>query len=431
VSVVLKLLSVLALFLAGAVALSLLFILEGAPAVQDRGAPTPEDVVLARTFVRDLRSAAEVGADTPFVASASQLDSVLRLGARLIPGFRGQLAVEGGTVIIDTAIPVPLPGIARWLNLSATVPEFDGDVVLERVAVGPVSLPPNLALELGRVGGNMVLGDGFGDTAMTAATAMRIDDDVVTFDLEIEELGKNGIMRGVFGALRGNEMPSADLIGRYDVLIGEAMERGDLPAEGSYLPYLVFTLEAALEGSQSEGASDAYTAAIFALTRICGARDFTLLVGSLAGLDEEEPRIWGTDCDALTLNGRIDSRRHFTTSAALQAASNRGVAITVGEFKELYDTVKSGGFDFTDIAANNSGIRLSNLFMATPTEAWPDLIARIQSEGDVIIPFDDVPQILTEEEFVARFGSTESADYAAMLDRIEGRIDGLRLHATP
>ena len=62
------------------------------------------------------------------------------------------------------------------------------------------------------------------------------------------------------------------------------------------------------------------------------------------------------------MRDRHDSRLHFITAAALKAASNRGFAVGVGEFKELYDSLSGdNGFDFTDLAANNSGIRLSDV----------------------------------------------------------------------
>lgn len=154
----------------------------------------------------------------------------------------------------------------------------------------------------------------------------------------------------------------------------------------------------------------------------------TLVVGSLGVVASDIPRHWQTECSDLTLNDRIDSRRHFTTAAAIQAASNRNVSVSVGEFKELNESLY-GGFDFTDMAANNSGIRMADLFMATPVEDWSRLIARIASDKDVIIAYDDIPQILTQEAFSAQFGELDSDRYLAMLDRIETRIDDLALHA--
>ena len=427
-----KSLVVVVAVLAAAVLVLAVVVIEDAPSVPPQDAPTAEDVAKAKRFVKDVKSAARAGSGSagPLVVAEDELSSVARVGARLVPGFRGEVAVEPWGVEMHASVPVPLPGSPRWLNLAVTVPRFETRLALGQVTLGPLSIPPGLALEVGRIGANVILGNGLGDTAVTAASRMAVTGDTVTVALEIDEVGKNGILRGVFGALRGNSMPPEDLSDAYYVRIREAMDRGDLPIRGSYLPYIVFTLNAAEEGARIRGEtpSDAFTAAFFALTRICSTSDFTLVVGSLGMSASDISRDWRTECSRLTLNDRIDSRLHFTTAAAIQAASNRNVSVSVGELKELNDSL-SRGFDFTDIAANNSGIRMANLFMATPVGEWPRLIARIRAEEDVIVPYDDIPQILSRKAFSAQFGEIDSDRYRAMLDLIETRIDALALHA--
>jgi hypothetical protein len=138
---------------------------------------------------------------------------------------------------------------------------------------------------------------------------------------------------------------------------------------------------------------------------------------------------WQKDCTEITLANRIDSKRHFITAAAIRAASNRGVSIPIGEFKELYDTISgAGGFDFTDIAANNSGIRMSDLMMSQDIEQWHEILARIKSEDDLIISFDGIPGLMPEQEFKARYGDVESVRYMEVFNLIERRIDQLALH---
>jgi hypothetical protein len=206
------------------------------------------------------------------------------------------------------------------------------------------------------------------------------------------------------------------------------MDDGTLPATGSFLPYIRFALDMALE-SAPDDLPNAYTAAIFALSRACGARDFTLVVGRMAAIGPDKRR-WKVECDDLTLNRRVDSRRHFITAAAIEAASNRGFAISIGEFKELADSYRGGsGFDFTDIAANNSGIRMSDLFMSRPAADWPGLIDRLTAEGAVIVPFAGIPTHMDGAEFKARYTEIDSPAYAAEIARIEARIDALPLHA--
>lgn len=430
-----KALFIIAAVLAGVVVTLALVVIESDPTVRPQGAPTAEDVTKTRRVFRDMKIAvrAASGTSQALIVTEDELSSVARLGARLVPGFRGTFAVEPQGLEMRASVPLTLLGTTRWINLAVSVPRFEDRVTLGHVTLGPLDVPPALALELGRVGANAVLGKGLGDTAVTAASRMDVTGDTLTVALTLDQVGENGLMRGVFGALRGSAMPRRDLANRYYHEIGEAMARGDLPREGSYLPYLRFTLNAAHEGVRQRGEdpSDAFTAALFALTGLCGARDFTLVVGSLGAIGTDmRPDLDGqVDCTKLTLNDRTDSRLHFTTAAAIQAASNRDVSISIGEFKELRDTLKSGGFDFTDMAANNSGIRLANMFMGTPAKTWPRLIDRIEAEQDVIISFDGIPQILAPEAFAARFGEIDSDRYLDMRDRIERKIDNLALHA--
>jgi hypothetical protein len=405
-------------------------VIEDQPAVLEASAPTSQDVIEAREFVRGVRSAITPGRETsePFIASETQLNSVIKLGTRLIAGFRGQLVVNETEVMGAASIPVPYTQETKWVNLKVAAPEFEGVFSLSRVSIGAISIPPKLALGTGRVAADVIVGNDFGGRLLSAATSLQINDDTVTFGLMMDEMGSNGLMRGIFGTLRGSDMSEASEIDHYYVLIRTAMDRGELLQTGSYLPYLQYTLAAALEGSRTEGVQNAYTSAIFALTMICGAADFTLIVGGLVGDGSSTNEDWKTDCDELTLNGRIDSRRHFTTAAAIQAASNRGFAVSVGEFKELYDAMNSDGFDFTDIAANSSGIRMSNTLMATPFEDWPTALERIRTENDVIVSFDGIPAIMSNDEFLRTYGDIESPEYDAMLDSIESKIDNLALN---
>ena len=404
-----------------------LLVLQDRPQLDATPPPSPDDVATTRQLVRDIRVAAEN--DTVLEVDAGQLNSAMRLGARFVDGLRGQVDVEAGNVIGKVSIPVPWWGERKWVNLSGHVPEFDQHFRLTKVTVGHVELPPVLALALARTGANLGIGNRFGDRLIEAASSMTISGETLSFRLNIDDMGKNGLMRGAFGAMRGQKMPGFEEIESYHLLLRAAMAEGVLAPSGSFLPYLQFALTAALERSTPDTLPNAYTAAIFGLTKVCGARDFAMIVGRLGFMKNEVTRNWETNCDSVTFNGRIDSRRHFITSAALQAASNTGVAVSIGEFKELYDIVSgAGGFDFTDMAANLSGIRMSNVFMSASPDSWSRLLNGLEAENDVIIPFDGIPTLMPEAEFRTRFGDVDSDRYKEMLSRIEARIDQLYLH---
>jgi len=154
------------------------------------------------------------------------------------------------------------------------------------------------------------------------------------------------------------------------------------------------------------------------------------VVGRLVGDPLDSFGDWETDCTQVRFADRIDARRHFTTAAALRAASNRGVSVSIGEFKELYDSVgwEAGGFDFSDIGANQSGIRLSDRVMGGTRADLARTLELMEGEGDVLVDLARLPQIMLRGEFEARYGSIETEAYAEELARIERLIDEVTIH---
>lgn len=393
--------------------------------------PSAEDVATTREIVHQIRAAAAGEAGQRDVSMrATDIGGGVRLGARFLPGLRAEARIEGGVVVAEAAVPLPWIGGERWLNLGATVPPFDDRIAPTALRLGPLSLPPGPTLDLARRLANLVLGAQAGDTILASAEAMRIEGDRLVFTLRLSDEDRGEVAQGVFAMLRGSDMPAPERIDAAYRAIRAALEDGRLPTEGSMLPHLLFTLDLAAGGAPDTALADRYTAAIFGLARACGGVDLGPMTGRLLGKPGPEAERWAKTCDGVTLSGRHDSRQHFIIAAAIQAASNRGFAVSIGEFKELHDTIGGGsGFDFTDIAANNSGIRLSDRMMAAPADDWPRLVALIAAETDVVAGFDGLPGALSEAAFAERFGSVDSPAYAAMLREIEDRIDALPIHA--
>lgn len=397
-------------------------------------APGPADVTAARKVVHRIRAATEAAdpAQKPVAISIPDLESAMRLGARVMPGLRANAQVDGGSVVVSVSVPVAWITGPRWLNLRAVIPPFDGAFAVSSVTVGGRSLPPETALALGRLAANLALGGNAGGQILDSAQSMQIEGDRMVFALRLDREGRGDVIGSVFGALRQGEMPPADKIDGYYRKIRQAMDDGTLPVKGSFLPHLRFTLEAAQRNATETTAADEFTAAIFGLTKACGARDFAVIVGRLADGSLDDFGDWQRDCSRVTLAGRVDSRLHFITAAAIKAAGNRGLAVSMGEFKELFDQRKGGSnFDFTDIAADNSGVRLSDLFMSAPLATWPGLIDRLGTEADFLASYDGLPRPIPDKDFRARFGDIDSDAYQSMIADIEGRISQTRLHATP
>lgn len=403
------------------------------PGMQAPTAPSPEDVQATKDFVENVGSILQGDSiDHAVIAiSEDQGNSMMRVGARVLPNAIAKLTVYDDVAWVEGAVQVPWIFGSRWLNASVAVAPYNEKLSLHQVIIGGIRLPPDLTLQVGSFLVDQIAGKELSAILLYAADEMSIEDQTLTFNLALSPDDRGAALDGVFSVLRGSQMPALEATVDYYLAIREAMESGELPLTGSFVPYIRFTLQAALDGDEAMLPSDRYTAAMIALTLACGSVHEAMAIGRIGALPDDVRQDWSTNCRQLTLHDRPDLRQHFITAAAIQAISNRGVSVSAGEFKELLDSMGTGrhaGFDFTDIAGNNSGIRLSNLMMSSPVEQWPVIIEMIQADEDIIISLDGIPGLLSRDEFEQRFGDVDSASYAEVLDQIESRIDSLPIH---
>ena len=118
---------------------------------------------------------------------------------------------------------------------------------------------------------------------------------------------------------------------------------------------------------------------------------------------------------------------HFIYSAGIALATQQGIGIAAGEFKELLDSGGGSGFSFADLAADRAGIH----FVAAATSS--ESSAR-QFQRDMIVNtsesafFPDIAGLregLSEVEFEQFYGSIQSERYRAQVALIDQRIAGL------
>ncbi len=149
--------------------------------------------------------------------------------------------------------------------------------------------------------------------------------------------------------------------------------------------------------------------------------------GNLAGdaISATEPcRI---DPQPLMLIGRHDLSKHWTLSAALAALYGEDVSQVMGTWKEIADSGPNGsGFSFVDLSADRSGIHWAMRGSdATTAEGARRALAAITETQIVPLHALAMSEGLTEAEFQARYTSTESPQYAAMVARIDRVLKGL------
>ena len=403
---------------------------DGPHAVTSLPPPTKQDAQHMRAVVLGLEHIdRQPDRSGDLGGTLEEWNGLLRILARSQPALAGQVTLEDGGLALAATLRLPGDIWPGRLTLRVLMPPSDSDPRPSAIRIGSLPLPPQATLWVASRVADLRFGPGSGEATLAMLKGFDIDGDRVRFDVVLPDGTEGRVSRTLLAEAVGSHLPDREDVVAYVDAFERLAEAGTLPRNGSFLPWIQATLDLAIEKADPDDPGRTLLAAFLALDRLCGS-------GTLARIlptDEEtgrreirSPRI----CGSASLHNRPDLRQHFVTAGTIRLLSNRGVAVTAGETKELSD-FESTGFDFTDIAGNNSGIRFVSRLAATPPEEWPEIRAMIQQETDIIIPLHGVPGGLSPAAFRLRFGTVDSPEYRAMLDEIEARIDRLPIHARP
>lgn len=392
----------------------------------------PRMAVQARGLAVRLRDAldgpAEVDGTVRIVATESELNSALATAGRLVRPLRGQTQIDPAGVRIALSGQVPgLPDLG-WINVTAQAAPSETGLEIVSVRLGRMDLPPRLTVSALRTLLDLGSADNAGSLMLGAVAGLATTPGRAELILATGSGGGPSMFEQVTGALRGLAgVGDAALASRHYIAMQDAAVRGVLPSGGSALPWVRFALaEVAAAGHATpRAAQDDLRAAFTALGAHCGDRRATeAIAGRLEGSADPSA------CAGTTLGGRRDLRQHFTLSAALAATGGGGMSFGMGEVKELLDAGRSGGsgYSFDDLAFDRAGIRLFETAMATAPADLSSLVDSISAEAAISPSIDGLPAGLSEADFIARFGTVDSAAYLTMLAEIDARIDALTAH---
>jgi hypothetical protein len=416
------------LVLAPLLLLLLALAVETEPLVRDAGSPDAQSVAQTRDVVDRLRLMANsAGTVTAFSANEDEINGVLAAAQRVAHGVEGTAHVTPEGVGVALSLGAPLLPRGLWLNLEGKLAPSEEGVEIVSARLGPIPVPPAFVLAAARLGLDYLLGDGLGSAAIASIGRVEVAPPRVTVMLS----GDPEVRAAFFDRLKARALGGGSDRVRLAVedqirRLRTASRRGELPRQGSVLPYLAAAVENA--GRAGDAGADDMRGALYALALACGDPAFGEAIGILPGWQVLE----ATGCGRTTLAGRDDLKRHFVISAGLYAATTSGtIAFGVGELKELLDSGEREGFSFEDMAADAAGVRFASAFLGASTTDWPTMLARVESEADVMPSLDGLAEGMDAATFKARFGGVDSPEYAAVVAEIGRRVAALPLYAPP
>ena len=388
----------------GAVAIlfSLLFVSFN-PTVTAQRRPSAQDLSTTRQIRRQLlgargAAATDVRADDRVISGLSALTrdatGVKRLDASLSAGK------------LQASASIPLPW-GMWVNASAAVTGNHTGFPPFRATVGRVAFPKTAGRPLAKLV-RVIL-------RMKGAEIPPLDELVQTFSVKQDYVlakvrlpSKSGLVDQVIAA----RSPAIrhDLVEAIFCRIA-AQQRG---APVQKLSSLVRRTFAEAPRDKVQG----YNRASFVALSLAIVGDKAEnLTSRAATLRKKCPFPQGP----VNLQGRADLAKHWVFSAALTSVLGAQTAGSLGEWKELDDSLPRGsGFSFVDLAADRAGVQFALIALDNQTAAASKDKLSLATD-DYMLPeaLLRAPEGLDEKEFLRRFGSLDQENYAEAVSQID------------
>lgn len=419
----------LLLLFAGAAVALFLYALEQEPLVP-RSAPADYTTVAdGKAFVNRIKMQIE-SADaegTTLTVTEGELNQLAQLGSHTFKWASADVEIDGTTLDARMSVQLPHNPFGQYLNLAAQVGSSSTGIGIDQLAVGPLHFSGRWLLPLVARMMDALLRNQQASEVLAGVSGMQVEGDTALFNVfpppDVKENLKQAIT--TLQAYRFPDGEEERVTHYYDLLAKE----GELPdvriqSLSEYLAPLM--REAAIRSVDSSAVAE-NRAAIWALVIYFSDGGFETLIGTLVSSQRE---LVYAPYD-VRLAQRQDLRLHFLTSAGIALASQQGISIAAGEFKELMDSGDGGsGFSFVDLAADRAGIHFVALAMAGEEEArqLQKQLAQIQGEASFFPDTSGLIEGISDAQFRERYGDMESARYLEEVARIDQRIKSLLIY---
>lgn len=364
-----------------------------------------------------------------FSANTDELNSAFALASRTLPGFRGQAQVNPAGLTTFMTLPVSLLGKPYYLNASVQVQPSSGPLDIQQVTLGMLTLPGETALSLLSWVADRVWGAGKGASLLAMVHSVQFQQDEVKVEVtrpggwDLQRLKQSGL--SVYRELFSSPAQTANLEFYYKIAADYAVANPNSSLI-NYFQLLFRQAQARTAVYQDEPgrAQQENQAVLLAMAQLLGGRNLQLLVN-------EVKRAPGVKAPRVTLARRPDLQQHFIYSATIQLLTNKNVSDTVGEAKELLDSIKGGsGFSFVDLLADRAGVRFAQIAIGSPSSAaaLQQFFSQDRTEADLFPSKARLAEGISQQSFEQKYQSVDSAEYQKILTDINQRLDALPLY---
>jgi hypothetical protein len=364
-----------------------------------------------------------------FSANTDELNSAFALASRTLPGFRGKAQVNATGLTTFMTLPVSVFGNAYYLNASVQVHPSIGPLDIKQVTLGMLTIPGETALNVLGWFADQLWGPGKGANLLAMVRSVQFQQDEVKVEVtkpggwDLQRLKQSGL--SVYRELFSSPQQTANLEFYYKIAADYAVEHPNSSLV-NYFQLLFRQAQARTAVYQDEPgrAQQENQAVLLAMAQLLGGRNLQMLVN-------EVKRAPGVKAPRVTLARRPDLQQHFIYSATIHILTNQNVSDTVGEAKELLDSIKGGsGFSFVDLLADRAGVRFAQIAIGSASSAaeLQQFFSQERTEAELFPSKSRLPEGISQESFEQKYKSVDSADYQKMLADIHQRLEALPLY---
>lgn len=395
-----------------AAALLLAFLATSAqPLVPVRRTPTAEQVEAARIAFRAARLSRTTGKPSTLALGSRDLDGIAALISQGFAPYRADARVERGALAVTVSRPLGF----RWLNLRLRASGRSKGFPDIAVSLGSLEFPPwlsRMGLELGR----QLL-------VLRGAKVPPLDTLVQGTDIARTGLSARIMLprTGLIDQAVTDKSLALDERVVVEIYCKLAVRQRAVPD-----PLFVHQLQRALEAAGPAPGRNG--AALIALAMLV----VDPRVGELAGDTQARVAKCLLPVSTTTLQGRSDSPKHWALSAALTIATGSRLAVAMGEWKELADSLSRSsflargdrsGFSFVDLAADRGGY-LTAKALTDPgrVAATRARLARVGDDGLLPPAALALSDGMKNADFLRRYGATDDPRFLAEVNGIDAML---------
>jgi len=321
--------------------------------------------------------------------------------------------------LLSLSIPVSVLGMHPWLNFTLHFTQQEGVLTLEQLDAGAISMPSpivqafrqSVASRLANDENYQLLSSFLASLHFQSITRERM---VIMLDWQEENRRLlEDQARQVFVSAREAQRLLFYQSQLADITANLPEDINSVTLNDLLRPLFIF---ASLRSAGGASAIAENRAVFIVLSAYLTEMELSQLIGNDNSMALPRPI-------EVVIENREDLARHVVGSAAIAASAGATMAELLSVYKEVHDSRYRTGFSFTDIAANLSGSMLGTLASRSENDAlkFQKLMTTIGPELDYL------PQLgtydgMTEEEFLERYESRESAQYLQRLQEITDSI---------